>query len=63
MIFLHRINGSAFSVNPDHIETVESTPDTVILLTNGHRYVVAETPEEICSLVVAFRRAVMTKIL
>ncbi|HOO64992.1 MAG TPA: flagellar FlbD family protein [Synergistaceae bacterium] len=58
MIALHRINGSSFMVNPDHIETVEATPDTVVLLHNGHRYVVRETPEEVRRLVVAYRQEI-----
>ncbi len=60
VIELHRINGSVFMVNPDHIETVEATPDTVVLLHNGHRYVVQETPEEVCRLIVAYRREIFS---
>ncbi len=60
VIELHRINGSAFMVNPDHIETVEGTPDTVVLLHNGHRYVVTETPEEVRRSIVAYRREIFS---
>ncbi|MBP6332150.1 MAG: flagellar FlbD family protein [Aminivibrio sp.] len=59
MITLHRINGEAFTINADLIETVESTPDTVIRLVNGHRYVVAEPMEEIVDLVVKYRQKVL----
>ena len=59
MITLRRINGEAFTVNADLIETVESTPDTVIRLVNGHRYVVAEPMEEIVDLVVKYRQKVL----
>jgi uncharacterized protein YlzI (FlbEa/FlbD family) len=36
-------NGEHFSVDPVHIQRVESDPDTVIHLDDGTKYVVAET--------------------
>lgn len=56
MIELHRLNGELFWLNSDMIETVEVTPDSVLRLFNGHRYIVRETPAEICDKIVAFRR-------
>jgi len=47
MIELHRINGEIFILNPDLIETIETTPDTVVRLLNGHRYLVKESTEHI----------------
>ena len=43
-------------VNPDLIETIEATPDTVLKLTTDRKLIVAETPDEIVGLVVEFRR-------
>jgi flagellar protein FlbD len=57
MIEVTRLNGVKFAVNSDHIEIVEETPDTVITLINGHKYVVREGAEEIISLIQAFRRS------
>jgi flagellar protein FlbD len=48
-------------VNADLIETVESTPDTVVKLTTDRRLIVAETPEEIAALVIEYRRRVSVK--
>jgi flagellar protein FlbD len=45
-------------VNADLIETIESTPDTVIKLTTDRRLIVSETPEEIAALVLEFRRRI-----
>ena len=42
MIEVHRLNGEAFLLNSDMIETIDVTPDTVLRLLNGHRYVVKE---------------------
>ncbi len=38
MITVTRRNGTAFALNPDLIERVEATPDTVITLVSGTRY-------------------------
>ena len=35
MVRVTRIKGGAFFINEDHIETMESNPDTVITLVNG----------------------------
>lgn len=56
VIKLHRLNGSEFIINADHIEIVEATPDTVITLTNEHKWVVRETPDEVIERIVAFKR-------
>lgn len=55
MIEVTRLNGSVFVLNADLIETVESTPDTVVTLLNGHRYVVKESPEEIVDRAASYR--------
>ena len=49
MITLHRLGHKLepFQLNPDHIATVEATPDTVITLTNGVKIVVGETPQRV----------------
>jgi len=53
MIPLHRITqpDREFFLNPDLIQTVEATPDTVIALTNGTKFVVAEPAEAVAALV------------
>ena len=43
-------------LNSDMIETVEGTPDTVVRLVNGHRYVVRESFGDIRKATVDFRR-------
>jgi flagellar protein FlbD len=56
MIPLTRFNGSVFVLNADLIETVEATPDTVITLVTGKKYVVRESVEEIIEKVLDFRK-------
>lgn len=57
MIELTRLNNVKFAVNSDHIETVESSPDTVITLMNGHKYIVRESVDEIIDQIKRFRRS------
>ena len=47
MILLTRLNGEQIVINADLIERAEATPDTVLTLTSGTRYVVAETLDEV----------------
>jgi flagellar protein FlbD len=58
MIRLTRINHVPLVLNSDLIEHVEVTPDTVISLTNGQKFVVLESPEEVVRRVVEFRRMI-----
>lgn len=49
MIPLTRQDGSPFLVNPDRIELVEETPDTVITLADGKKVLVRETATEVAT--------------
>lgn len=56
MIEVTRLNGKPFVINAVLIETVEETPDTIITLTNGKKYIVREKQSEVISLVIAYMR-------
>ena len=60
MIQLTRLNHAPLIVNADLIEHVEVTPDTVVALTNGQKFMVLETAEEVVEKVIEFRRAIMS---
>ena len=49
MIPLTRPDGTALLVNPDRIEIVEETPDTVITLADGKKILVSETATEVAT--------------
>lgn len=55
MIKLTRLNKKEYYMNSDLIETIESTPDTVITLTDGKKFVVTESPEKIVADIISFR--------
>jgi flagellar protein FlbD len=61
MIRLTRLNGVPLVINSDLIEHMEMTPDTVISLTSGQKFMVRETTEDVVELIVEFRRAVLSK--
>jgi flagellar protein FlbD len=58
MIPLRRLNNQPIVVNCDLIESVESTPDTVVTLTSGTKLIVRETPDEITRRVIQFKRQI-----
>lgn len=49
MIYLTKLDGRMFMLNETLIETVSETPDTVIVLENGHSYIVRESMAELQS--------------
>jgi flagellar protein FlbD len=59
VIWVTRLDDTELAVNSDLILTVESTPDTVLALTNGERLLVKQTVPEIIERILAFRRQVM----
>jgi flagellar protein FlbD len=59
MIHVTRINHVPLVLNSDLIEQVETTPDTVISLTTGHKFVVLESADEVIRRVVVFRREIL----
>ncbi len=59
MIQLTRLNGPGFALNPDLIQRAEATPDTVVTLVDGTKYVVAETVEQLMERVLTHRASVV----
>ncbi|MCZ4497970.1 MAG: flagellar FlbD family protein [Marmoricola sp.] len=55
MITLSRLSGSVFVLNSDLIERIDCTPDSVVTLVDGKKYVVAESLEEIIEAVRTYR--------
>ena len=53
--------GEGFWLNPDHIASLEAHPDTVILMTNGNKVMVAESTHEVVDRVRAWRVEIMER--
>jgi flagellar protein FlbD len=58
MVYLTRINGQEFVLNPNLIESIEETPDTVILLHTGKTVMVREKLAEVVEKVWSYQRFV-----
>lgn len=61
MIYLTKLNDARVVVNSDLIEFVESTPDTIITLTTGQKFMVKESVEEVVKMVTEYRRSIFNK--
>lgn len=51
IIELTKMDTRKFLLNVSSIETVEATPDTVIILRSGRKLIVRETPEDIYKII------------
>lgn len=58
MIRVTRINHVPLVVNDDLIEHIEATPDTVISLVTGQKFMVLEDTDEVIRRVIEFRRSI-----
>lgn len=56
MIKLTRLNGTVILINENFIELAEETPDTVITMENGHRYLVQEKLDDIMTMIKGFQK-------
>lgn len=59
VILVHRLRGEPVWLNPDLIESVEATPDTVITLVDGRRAVVSDPVDEVIASLMRFRASVL----
>jgi uncharacterized protein YlzI (FlbEa/FlbD family) len=61
MIQLHRLNGQTIALNPDLIERVEETPDTVVTLIDDKKFLVAEALDDVIRLITDYRAYVIAR--
>lgn len=61
MIELTKLNNQKVLVNPDLIELVEETPDTIVLFTTGRKIIVKESRQDIKNLVKSFRKDIFAR--
>lgn len=60
MIDVTGMNHEKFILNADHIEKIEEMPETIITLTNGKKYIVLESIEEVKSSVIKYKNKIFT---
>jgi flagellar protein FlbD len=59
VVKLTRLHGEEIVINIDLIESLESTPDTVVSLTTGKKILVRQSVDEVIDAVIAFRRRIV----
>jgi flagellar protein FlbD len=58
MIRVTRLNGIEYYINPHQIESIESKPDTTLLMLSGKIAVVREKPEIVIDKIVDYRKRI-----
>lgn len=61
MIEVTKINGTKVLINPDLIELVEETPDTVVAFTTGRKIIIKESRQEVKNLVKSYRKDIFAE--
>ena len=56
MIEVTKMSGQKVSINPNLIEVIEETPDTVISFSTGRKIIVKESRQELKNLVKSYRK-------
>lgn len=59
VVYLTHLDGTAFVLNAEYIETVEGRPDTVITTIEGKHFVVREGVEDVVERVIHYRRSIL----
>ncbi len=59
MIPLTRLNGDPIAINPDRIERADVTPDVVLTMSDGSKYVIGETLDELIDRIRLFRASIL----
>jgi flagellar protein FlbD len=58
MIIVKKLTGEEYALNSDLIESIESTPDTVITLTTGKKIVVLNSVDDIIDKIIQYKRSI-----
>jgi flagellar protein FlbD len=58
MIQVTRLDGTEYYINPHQIESIETHPDTTLIMLSGKKVIVREKPEEIISRIIAYRKLI-----
>lgn len=53
------MNNKEFILNDDHIEKIEEIPETMITLTNGKKYIVLDSLEEIRIKIIRYKSEII----
>lgn len=60
MIKVKKINGEEIVLNAELMESIKSTPDTIITLTTGKKVLVEENVDEVIDKVIQYKRRIFS---
>lgn len=63
MIRLRKLDGQDLILNAEWIQSVETTPDTLITLTNGEKILVKDSVEDVVAKFKAYKRETGLKVI
>jgi flagellar protein FlbD len=58
MIQVTRLDGKEYYINPHQIESIETRPDTTLLMLSGKYVVVREPVSDVINRIVAYRQCI-----
>lgn len=58
MIKVTAMNGKKFIINCEHIEKIEEVPETVLTLTNGKKYIILESGDEVIKKAIRYKNKI-----
>ena len=61
MILVHSILGEEMYINPNMIEMIRATPNTVLFMNTGKHIMAKDTPQELVERIIAYRQEVLTQ--
>lgn len=61
MIKVTRLNGLDIVINADLIEFIEATPDTVLTLSTGKKFLLKDSVQDVVNKVIAYRQEINCK--
>ncbi len=60
MIELTGMNNRTFVLNAEHVEKIEQVPESLITLSNGKKYIVMESVDEIIGKIKEYKSDIIT---
>ncbi len=61
VIIVTRLNGTQFAINPDLLQRIDTTPDTILTLVDGTKFIVSEPMEVVIDLITNYRATLVAR--
>lgn len=58
MIRVTRLDGTEYYINPHQIESIETHPDTTLVMLSGKKVIIREKPEVVITRIIEYRKLI-----